>query len=129
MLDNLRTFQCNGSFVIGGIRICLGVFSDPMFLGISSTSCPLNFLLVQGHQAETIIIKRLIQGRNNIPGCGLNSDHAIRDVVKMTPLPSPQRCQLIYQHTALPLPHNWLNYFYWNSRSIKIVEFSELIRG
>ena len=36
-----------------------------MFLWISSNSCPLNLLLVGSHQAELIIIKRLIQGRNN----------------------------------------------------------------
>jgi len=27
---------------------------------------PLNLLLVQSHQAELIIVKRLIQGRNNV---------------------------------------------------------------
>ena len=52
--------------MIGGIRTCLGVFVDPMFLCISSNSCPLNLLLVQSHQAEIIIVKRLIQGRNNV---------------------------------------------------------------
>ena len=28
--------------------------------------CPLNLLLVRSHQAEIIIVKRLIQGRNNV---------------------------------------------------------------
>ena len=37
-----------------------------MFLWISLNSCPLNLLLVQSHQAEIIIVKRLIQGRNNV---------------------------------------------------------------
>ena len=37
-----------------------------MFLWISSNSCPLNLLLVQSHQAEIIIVKRLIQGRNSM---------------------------------------------------------------
>ena len=37
-----------------------------MFLWISSNSCPLNLLLVRNHQAEIIIVKRLIQGRNNV---------------------------------------------------------------
>ena len=37
-----------------------------MFLWISSNSCPLNLLLVRSHQAEIIIVKRLIQGRNNV---------------------------------------------------------------
>ena len=37
-----------------------------MFLLISSNSFPLNLLLVRSHQAEIIIAKRLIQGRNNV---------------------------------------------------------------
>ena len=52
--------------MIGGIRTCLGVSDDPMFLWISSNSCPLNLLLVRSHQAEIIIVKRLIQGRNSV---------------------------------------------------------------
>ena len=52
--------------MIGGIRTCLGISDDPMFLWISSNSCPLDLLLVQSHQAEIIIVKRLIQGRNNM---------------------------------------------------------------
>ena len=54
------------AFVIGGIRTCLGVSDDLMFLWISSNSCLLNLLLVGNHQAEIIIVKRLIQGRNNV---------------------------------------------------------------
>ena len=52
--------------MIGGIRTCLEVSDDPMFLWISSNSCPLNLLLVQSHQAEIIIVRRLIQGCNNV---------------------------------------------------------------
>ena len=52
--------------MIGGIRTCLGVSDDPMFLWISSNSCPLNLLLDQSHQAEIIILKRLIHGRNSV---------------------------------------------------------------
>ena len=37
-----------------------------MILLISSNSCPLNLLLVRSHQAETIIVKRLIRGHNNV---------------------------------------------------------------
>ena len=37
-----------------------------MFLWIFSNSCSLNLLLVQSHQAEITIVKRLIQGRNNV---------------------------------------------------------------
>ena len=52
--------------MIGGIRTCLEVSDDPMFLWISSNSCPLNLLLVRSHQAKIIIVKRLIQERNNV---------------------------------------------------------------
>ena len=66
LLDDPHTFHYQDYFVIGGIRTCLGVSNDPMFLWISSNSCPLNLLLVRSHQAEIIIVKRLIQGRNNV---------------------------------------------------------------
>ena len=52
--------------MIGGIRTSLEVSDDPMFLWISSNSRPLNLLLVRSHQAEIIIVKRPIQGRNNV---------------------------------------------------------------
>ena len=66
LLDDLYTFHYQDYFVIGGIRTSLGVSDDPMFLWISLNSCPLNLLLVRSHQAEIIIVKRLIQGRNNV---------------------------------------------------------------
>ena len=66
LLDDPHTFHYQDYFVIGGIRTCLGVSDDLMFLWISSNSCPLNLLLVRSHQAEIIIIKRLIQGRNSV---------------------------------------------------------------
>ena len=66
LLDNPHTFHYQDYFVIGEIRTCLGVSDDPMFLWISSNSCPLNLLLVRSHQAEIIIVKRLIQGRNSV---------------------------------------------------------------
>ena len=68
LLDDLHTFHYQDYFVNGiyCIRTCLGVSDDPMFLWISSNSCPLNLLLVRSHQAEIIIVKRLIQGRNNV---------------------------------------------------------------
>ena len=59
-------FNCNDYFVIGGIRTRSGVSSDPMFLWISSNSCPLILLLVRSHQAEIMTVKRLIQRRNNV---------------------------------------------------------------
>ena len=52
--------------MIGGIRTCLEVFIDQMLLWISLSSCPLNLLLVRSHQSEIIIVKRFIQGRNNV---------------------------------------------------------------
>ena len=52
--------------MIAGICTCLGVSDDPMYLWIFSNSCPLKMLLVRSHQAEIIIVKRLIQGRNNV---------------------------------------------------------------
>ena len=66
LLDDPHTFHYQDYFLIGGIRTCLGVSDDPMFLWISSNSCPLNLLLVRSHQAEIIIVKRLIQGRNSV---------------------------------------------------------------
>ena len=53
-------------YVLGGISTCSGVFRDPMFLWISSNSFPLNLLLVRSHQPEIIMVKHLIQGRNNL---------------------------------------------------------------
>ena len=64
--------------MLEGIRTWLEVSSDPMFLWIYSNTYPLNLLLVRSHQAEIIIVKRLIQGRNYVP------DNAIRVVVKTT---------------------------------------------
>ena len=66
LLDDPHTFHYNDCLVIRGIRTCLGVSDDPMFLWISSNSCPMNLLLVRSHQTEVIIVKRLIQGRNNV---------------------------------------------------------------
>ena len=66
LLDDPHTFHYNDYFVIGGIRTCLGVSNHPMFLSNSSNSCPLNLLLVRSHQAEIIIVKRLIQAQNNV---------------------------------------------------------------
>ena len=47
LLDDPDTFHYPDYFVIGGIRTCLEVFDDPMFLWISSNSCPPNLLLVR----------------------------------------------------------------------------------
>ena len=66
-----RALHCNECFVIGGLRTCLGVSSDPMFLWIFSKSCPLNLLLVRSHQAEIIVVKCLTQGCNNVTRVGV----------------------------------------------------------
>ena len=57
--------------MLGGICTGLGISNDPTFLWISLNSCPVNLLLVQSHQAEIIVIKRFIQGRNNTTGMGV----------------------------------------------------------
>ena len=77
-------FHCKDYLVVGGICTCLGVSSDPMFLWISSDSCPLNFLLVRSHQVEIIIVKCLIQGCNNVTRARVkfrscNQDHCKND--------------------------------------------------
>ena len=50
---------------IGETHTCLGVSGDQIFQWISWIYFPLN-LLVQNHQATMIIVKRLIQGSNNV---------------------------------------------------------------
>jgi len=42
------------------------------FSGCFFDFLPRNFLLLQSHQAEIIIVKRLIQGRNNVCDEGKN---------------------------------------------------------
>ena len=66
IIERSTHFHCNDYFVAGEICHSLEVSNDPMFLWISSNSCSLNLLLVRSHQAEMIVIKRLIQGRNNV---------------------------------------------------------------
>ena len=57
--------------MLGGIRTCLEVRGDPIFLCISSNSCPLNVLLVRSRQAEIIIKNCIIQKRNNVTRVGV----------------------------------------------------------
>ena len=66
LFDDPHTFHYHDYFVVGGIRTCLVVSDYPMFLWISSNSCPLNLLLVRSHQAEITIVKRLIRGHNSM---------------------------------------------------------------
>ena len=47
-------------------QLLIGVSIGLMFPWISSNFCPLILLLVHSHQAEVIIVKRLIQGCNNV---------------------------------------------------------------
>ena len=97
LLDDPHTFHYHDYFVIGGIRTCLGVSDDPMFVWISSNSCPLNLLLVRSHQAETIVVKRLIQGRINMTRVRVKPrPHLLRVVLKTTPLLFRPRCRLIW---------------------------------
>ena len=66
-----------------------------MFLWISSNSCPLNLLLVQSHQAEIIIGKRLNQGRKNMT----------RMRVEPRPFDQGHRKNYAFTHSAtLPTP-------------------------
>ena len=79
------------------MRTCLEVSSDPMFLWISSNSCPLNLLLVRSHQAEIIIVKRLLQGRKNVTSVGVerrSCDQGCQKKTKTAPSPSRSRCPL-----------------------------------
>ena len=50
-------------FYFGRIRTHLGVDLHPID---ELTSSHANFLLVQSYQPEIIIVKRLVQGRNNV---------------------------------------------------------------
>ena len=95
LLDNPHSFHCNDYFIFGGIHTCLGVFDDPMFLWISLNSCPLNLLLVRSHKAEIIIIKSVIQRRNNVTRMWVEPRSLIRVIVKTTPLPSRPRYRLV----------------------------------
>ena len=94
LLRDPRSFYCKDYFVLGGIHTCLGVSSDPMFLWISSNSCPLNLLFVRSQKAEIIIVKRLIQGRNNVTRMRVEPNYVIRVVVKTTPLSTRPLCRL-----------------------------------
>ena len=88
--DDPHTFHYNYYFVFGGIRICLEVSN---VLVIFSNSCPLNLLLVRSHQAEIIIIvKRLIQGRNNVN----------RKRVEPGPFDQSRRKNDAFTHSATP---------------------------
>ena len=64
LLDDRHTFHCNDYFVL--FFEFTPVQEFPLFLWISSNSCPLNSLFVRSHQAEIITLKRLIQERNNV---------------------------------------------------------------
>ena len=65
-----------------------------MFLWISSNSCPLNLLLVRSHQAEIIIVKRLIQGRYNVTRVRVEPRPFDQGRRKKAPLPIRPRCRL-----------------------------------
>ena len=56
-------FSLTASFFFKNLLL---LWSFQTFLWISSNSCPLNLLLVRSHQGGVIIVKHLIQGRNNV---------------------------------------------------------------
>ena len=86
LLGDQQKLHCGNYLVFWKIRTCLGVSDDPMFLWISSHSCPLNSSLVWSHQVEIIIAKRPVQGRNNVTRVGVEPDLTITVVVKTTSL-------------------------------------------
>ena len=83
----IRTLFIEVTLVFGGIRTCLGISTDLMFLCVYSNSCPLNLLLVRSHHATIIIIKRLIQGCNNVTTALIEPRSCDQLVVTKTPLP------------------------------------------
>ena len=62
----LLSRESDGALCFGRIRTRLGVDHFPSFPVDVLSSSHVNLLLVQSHQAEIIIVKRLIQGRNNV---------------------------------------------------------------
>ena len=70
----LLSRESDGALCFRRIRTRLGVDHFPSFPVDVLTSSHVNLLLVRSHQAEIIIVKRLIQGtQQRDPGCGLNS--------------------------------------------------------
>ena len=62
----LLSRESDGALYFGQIRTRLGVDHFPSFPVDVLTSSHVNLLLVRSYQAEIIIVKRLIQGRNNV---------------------------------------------------------------
>ena len=62
----LLSRESDGALYFGRIRTRLGVDHFPSFPVDVLTSSHVNLLLVRSHQAEIIIVERLIQGRNNV---------------------------------------------------------------
>ena len=62
----LPSRESDGALCFGRIRTRLGFDHFPSFTVDVLTSSHVNLLLVRSHQAEIIILKRLIQGRNNV---------------------------------------------------------------
>ena len=62
----LLSRESDGALCFGRSRTRLGVDHFPSFPVDVLTSSLVNLLLVRSHQAEIIIVKRLIQGRNNV---------------------------------------------------------------
>ena len=62
----LLSRESDGALYFRRIRTRLGVDHFPSFPVDVLTSSHVNLLLVRSHQAEIIIVKHLIQGRNNV---------------------------------------------------------------
>ena len=105
-IDDLHTFHSNDNFMIGEIRTNLGVSDDSMFLWISSNSCPLNLLLIRNHQATIIIVKRLIQERDNVTRVGVVVKNLKQYSIKQYSNDNYVVCQcssiFLMVHTAYP---------------------------
>ena len=101
LLDYPHTFHYQDYFVIGGIRTCLEIYKDLMFLWISSNSSPLNLLLVRSHQAKIIIVKRLIQEHNNVTRVWVESRSFDQDCRKKDTFTHSPHYQLGKEYLAL----------------------------
>ena len=68
-IGNPHTNHYIDYFVLGGIRTCFAICSNPKFLRISSDSRQLNLVLVRSRQGE-VVVKTMAS--NPQPRCRLN---------------------------------------------------------
>ena len=95
----------------------VGVFSHPTLQWISSNSYQLNLLLASSHQAEIIIVKRLIQGRNNLARVGVevrSCHHGINNFFALSTTTCHKHSfPLAIFLTALEISTSTLNFTAW----------------